>query len=441
MEELDDEELELLYERTCDVVSAIDEDGDGHADLSELTRFFETMAEASARQLDAFADPDAEPPDEEAAMIIEGAGDGEVIELEALSDLLIETFAEDMELLAEIEDLLRQRAEAAEAALQEKLAAAWAPPARDAQELWKKGRLVMLMAKLGTRPAAPEPEPAAAPTREEEEQMLEACKAVVGDCSEACAAEHETRDHELRAFFVSVRLALKRRKRRLRRQAERSAAEGLAKVESAMETLAEQLEQGEELEAALSSGEAEEDDLAARCEEFARLRISLPSTGCIRLVVKEETATALGGVGALESAWHVTIDTIVTSAATAAVDQGAMTLLIEALGLVARLPTATPPLQPLAPESVAQLCEVRRTTPRGYSHTRLSSLVRDRFARCSQRRRSTESSTRSCYRRSAARCASAPRRAGSTQPPSPRRTRPCRRCWAGSRLTSRRTQS
>ena len=28
MEELDDEELELLYERTCDVVSAIDEDGD-----------------------------------------------------------------------------------------------------------------------------------------------------------------------------------------------------------------------------------------------------------------------------------------------------------------------------------------------------------------------------------------------------------------------------
>ena len=59
----------------------------------------------------------------------------------------------------------------------------------------------------------------------------------------------------------------------------------------------------------------------------------------------------------------MTVDTIVTSAATAAVDQGAMALLIEALRLVARLPTATPPPQPLAPESVAQLCEVSCTIP------------------------------------------------------------------------------
>eukprot|EP01050_Picozoa_sp_SAG11_P007571 SAG11_NODE_636_length_8034_cov_5.199118_16_plen_218_part_00 len=118
LEAMDEDDLEVLYERTQSVVQAVDVDGDGSVDAKELTAFFEKLQSVSS-------DADADPPEEEAMTIIEGAGDGESVDLDELTEILMETFVEDMDVLDAIEELLEAEIEEKEDAVEAGLASAW----------------------------------------------------------------------------------------------------------------------------------------------------------------------------------------------------------------------------------------------------------------------------------------------------------------------------
>eukprot|EP01052_Picozoa_sp_SAG31_P051254 SAG31_NODE_12086_length_969_cov_66.721839_2_plen_208_part_01 len=117
-DDLDDDELELLYERTQAIVQAIDADGDGSADVDELSAFFEKL-----RLID--GSDDGDPPETEALAIIEGAGDGTVVMLDELCEVLMDTFVENMDMLDEIEELLAQQEDEDAAAMDNSLSTAW----------------------------------------------------------------------------------------------------------------------------------------------------------------------------------------------------------------------------------------------------------------------------------------------------------------------------
>jgi hypothetical protein len=126
LEELEDEVLEELYDRTTAVVAAIDEDGDGSADARELAQFFETMQSLTAGGgAGGGASRAEDTPEEEAEMVIAGVGDGSRVELEALTELLMETFAEDMELLGDIEDILLQKRKGEATEVESQMAEVW----------------------------------------------------------------------------------------------------------------------------------------------------------------------------------------------------------------------------------------------------------------------------------------------------------------------------
>lgn len=117
LDNLDEEALEILYDRTQAIVQRVDADGDGSADVAELTRFFGHLHSVSGQK--------GEPPEDEALAIIEGVGDGSVVQLDELCEILMETFAEDVELLDEIEALLEEQDEQKTAAVDESLNTAW----------------------------------------------------------------------------------------------------------------------------------------------------------------------------------------------------------------------------------------------------------------------------------------------------------------------------
>ena len=363
MEDMDEEELEELLERTCEVVSAIDADGNGCVDQEELAAFFETMNAASGKD-------DGDDPGEEAAAVIEGMGDGEVIDLESLTDLLVETFAEDLDLLEEIEELLRVRKEEAETQAAEKLSQAWtargddsggssdsddSDDSDDTNDESAGGAEDEDDEREDSAPGSPQSPQA----RASDEDVLMALHLVAESVATACDEKHEARDHELRNFFMSVRLMLKRRRRRLLREVQRKAAENKASVDELLATWSQDVARGQELLQALSEDEGEESDGEGEdnelVEEFVRKPARLPEARCVKFTSPDDIRATFLDFGKLETSWRLCLDAILTSAAAGADSHGATQLLIEAVEMVGKLPEGA---EPLAAQTVEQLCHV-----------------------------------------------------------------------------------
>ena len=241
LDSLDEDTLEVLYDRTQAIVQAIDKDGDGSADVEELTSFFEKLNMVSGEK--------DEPPREEALTIIEGVGDGTVVQLDELTEILMETFAEDLDILNEIEALLEQQDEALAAAVDDELSTAWKVERKadggDGDEDEADG----VEAKENTIAASHETTEAAMDHVSEEVDLV---------------AEAAIRD-----FFSDLRLMMKRRKRRLKRELGRMAEERQLRL----------LDQHEECETAINAGKAllrRGDDEAGMGEFVARPAVRAP---------------------------------------------------------------------------------------------------------------------------------------------------------------------
>ena len=359
MDDMEEDEIEALLERTSDVVSAIDSDGDGCVDLEELTSFFATMSIASGNS--------EEDPEEEAEAVIDGMGDGESIDLEALTDLLCETFAEDLDLLGEIEELLRAQDEEGQEERQEKLAAAWAREADSSadegegedEEDESEGE-----GEEGDGSASPQSSDIEEEEEEEEEDVddmetLRALSVTVSAAEAACDTEHEARDHALRSFFVSIRLTLKRRRRRLLREVQQTGAENRSKVDELLAEVATDVASGQRMLEQQGDGGPADDDEGAELEEqvrtFVRKPARIPDARCVQFVPPGDARASLQGLGGLETSWHLCLDSIAASSAAGAVDNGAVSLLVAAMEMVGKLPAG---VNPLAAGTVEQLCHV-----------------------------------------------------------------------------------
>lgn len=337
--------------------------------------------------MNAASGADGEAPEDEAAAVIEGMGDGEVIDLEALTDLLVETFAEDLDLLEEIEELLRVRQEDAEAQDAEKLAQAWT--ARDDSDSdgddgdgssgddsdaddgsddgdddsagGSDGEDEDAESE-GSKPGSLEPPHAEMEPAVGDEDVLMALHGVVESVATACDEQHEARDHELRNFFMSVRLMLKRRRRRLLRAVEHKAAENKTTVDELLASWTKDLASGQELLQTLSTSEAEEEERDgeehendAFVEEFVGKPARLPEARCVKFAFLDDAHATFTELGKLETSWWLCLDAILTSSAAGADSHGAMELLIKAADMVGKLPDGA---EPLAAETVEQLCHV-----------------------------------------------------------------------------------
>eukprot|EP01043_Picozoa_sp_COSAG02_P001359 COSAG02_NODE_28_length_51367_cov_70.053932_47_plen_1313_part_00 len=353
----------------------------GQVDLEELASFFETMNAASGA--------DGEDPEEEAAAVIEGMGDGEVIDLEALTDLLVETFAEDLDLLEEIEELLRVRQEDMEAQAADKLAQAWT--ARDDSDSdgddgssdgddsdaggdnddgdgdddsagGSDGEEEDAESE-GSTPGSPESPQGELEPAVGDEDALMALHGVAESVTTACDEQHEARDHELRNFFMSVRLMLKRRRRRLLREVQHKAAENKTTVDELLATWTQDIASGQELLQALSTSEAEgegeeegdEREDGALVEEFVGKPARLPEARCVKFASLDDAHATFLGLGKLETSWWLCLDAILTASAAGADSHGAVELLIKAADMVGKLPEGA---DSLAAETVEQLCHV-----------------------------------------------------------------------------------
>jgi hypothetical protein len=392
MDDMEEDELEELLERTCEVVSAIDEDGNGCVDLEELASFFETMNAVSGAEGDA--------PEEEAEAVIDGMGDGESIDLESLTDLLVETFAEDLDLLSEIEELLRVRQEEAEAQAADKLAQAWTKHRDDDDEGGggdddddddqeegggggggggsdgdgsdgdgsdgdgsesdrdDEG-------DVDADDEAGSPQSAGSePGADNDEDTLMALHGTAESVGTACNEEHEARDHELRSFFMTVRLVLKRRRRRLLREVQRRAAENKATVDEVLTACKQDVASGQELLEVLGDGDGEgdgeDDEVAELVGDFVGKAARVPAARCVQFAAAADAHESFLGLGKLDVSWQLCLDAVVKSSATGADSYGAVSLLVAAVEMVGKLPDGA---EPLAAETVEQLCHVMALFP------------------------------------------------------------------------------
>lgn len=228
LESMEDDELDVLYDRTCGVVSAIDENGDGAVDADELTHFFEQLHSISGSD-------EQNPPRDEAELIIEGVGNGSEVGLEALTELLMETFAVDMHMLDDIEELLYKKRAGEAGDLEAQMAA-----------------------KFQARPEEGTPNPsstissssgsqrAGAGAAESASELLSSCVEASNRASATVLTQQEATEVQVREFYMRLRLICKRRRRRLLREVNDTAEARQLKL----------IDRGDEIQKTLRSAEA-----------------------------------------------------------------------------------------------------------------------------------------------------------------------------------------